>query len=118
MVMRHNIGHNAASCLANALLMDIGLLDTSSALNPDKIAALKDRHGKMLEEKHLEENRDVIAAGADGKRSTVRENRGQSSVKDLQVLIDSARGTYLESFETPKGTGAAIAIGVFQVSFV
>ena len=111
-----NISDNAASCLANALMIDLGIYKESLSLTPDKIRAMKEKRGKALTAKHLKENCKVLSVGLDGKRSLSKLLKNQYEVKDLQTLIDACKGTYLDVIETLIGTGFAIALKAFQVS--
>ena len=110
-----SVSNNAAACLANALLMDLHILDASTALNAEKIRRQREKKGKDLVEKHLQDNRGVIAVGVDSKRSKTAKLKGQEKLRDLHTMIDSAEGTHLDVFETPKGTGVAVAAGGYQV---
>ena len=94
--MRHGISNRALASLINSLLVDLKIKDKSLYVSVHKIIEMKKRHGKLLEQAHLELNKALIALGWDGTRDEVKLERGQSEMIENLSFTNQVTKKYLD----------------------
>ena len=109
--LRYGLSHYEISNLINAFLVDTGCTDESQYMSPDKVASMINRLGNYLEKKHSENpnNKKVMVAGTDGKRSDVILERNQTEILDKQTIIDMANKSYITHISPEDGRAETIA---------
>ena len=114
--MRCGISVYVVSLLLNSMLVDQGVTDKSKFVNAKKIAREQYKVGTELEVRH-NNIKGYYVAGVDGKKSDISLEKNQHEKVDNQVIVCQSRRRYIDHIRLLISTGAAIATGLYNVSY-
>ena len=113
--LKYGMSYNAITEMINSLLADLGVLQPNQYVSASKIRRLIIKHRKNVTAIHQENTNKLQFIGFDGKKSTIKIDRGQTVFDEKITVICQALRTYVDHFIPFNGKAFAIAHELFNI---